>query len=123
LRTLPSSLLFRFAKIYEQKTFQGTLKGIWARVRYLKAEKSRNSRWPSVDREYRGCYFLKVSIGGDMAKTSESQSVKTIEDLIQQQMIEKEALLRLLIKKGVITPEEFRVEVDALRRKIQKQQK
>jgi len=58
-----------------------------------------------------------------MAKTSESQSVKTIEDLIQQQMIEKEALLRLLIKKGVITPEEFRVEVDALRRKIQKQQK
>lgn len=58
-----------------------------------------------------------------MEKTLNSQSIKTIEDLIQYQMIEKEAIVRLLIKKGVITPDEFRVEVDMLSKKIQKQKK
>ena len=56
-----------------------------------------------------------------MEKSSESPSVKTIEDLIQSQMIEKEAIVRLLIKKRIITPDEFKAEVDLLRGKIQKQ--
>jgi len=58
-----------------------------------------------------------------MEKTSDTQTVKTIEDLIQTQMIEKEALVRLLIKKGVITPDEFRAEVDMLSRKIETPEK
>lgn len=58
-----------------------------------------------------------------MGETLDSQSIKTIEDLIQSQMIEKEAIVRLLIKKGVITPDEFKGEVAMLSRKIQKQQK
>lgn len=61
--------------------------------------------------------------GGDMEKTLESQSIKTIEDLIQHQMIEREAIVRLLIKKGIFTIEEFRGEVDMLSRKINKEQK
>lgn len=58
-----------------------------------------------------------------MEKTVDNQSMKTIEDLIQSQMIEKEAIVRLLIKKGVITPDEFRGEVAMLSREIQKRRK
>jgi len=58
-----------------------------------------------------------------MEKTLDSQSIKTVEDLLRYQMIEKEAIVRLLIKKGVITLDEFRGEVDMLKRKIQNQQK
>ncbi len=54
-----------------------------------------------------------------MEKTSDEQSMKTIEDLLQSQMIEREAIVRLLIKKGIITPEELKVEIDLLSRKIQ----
>lgn len=57
-----------------------------------------------------------------MEKTREKESIKTIEDLIRSQMIEKEAIVRLLIKKGVITPEEFRGEVAMLSEKIRKRQ-
>jgi hypothetical protein len=58
-----------------------------------------------------------------MEKTLDNQSIKTIEDLIQSQMIEKEAIVRLLIKKGVMTADEFRDEVAMLSREIQKRQK
>jgi hypothetical protein len=58
-----------------------------------------------------------------MEKTLDNQSIKTIEDLIQSQMIEKEAIVRLLIKKGVMTADEFRGEVAMLSREIQKRQK
>ncbi|MBW2058945.1 MAG: hypothetical protein JRH07_09480 [Deltaproteobacteria bacterium] len=58
-----------------------------------------------------------------MGNTLDRQSIKTIEDLIQSQMIEKEALVRLLIKKGVITPDEFKGEVAMLSRRIQEQRK
>ncbi|NIS71870.1 MAG: hypothetical protein GTO12_23955 [Proteobacteria bacterium] len=58
-----------------------------------------------------------------MEKTLDNQSIKTIEDLIQDQMIEKEAIVRLLIKKGVFTVEEFRGEVDMLSRKVKMQGK
>ena len=58
-----------------------------------------------------------------MGENLDSQSIKTIEDLIRSQMIEKEAIVRLLIKKGVITPDEFRDEVDMLSRKIENPQK
>ncbi len=58
-----------------------------------------------------------------MEKTSDSQSIKTIEDLLQYQMIEKEAIVRLMIKKGVFTLEEFRGEVDMLTRRLKKQGK
>jgi len=54
-----------------------------------------------------------------MEKTSDGQSMKTIEDLIQSQMIEREAIVRLLIKKGIITGEELKAEIDLLNRKIQ----
>jgi polyhydroxyalkanoate synthesis regulator phasin len=53
-----------------------------------------------------------------MGKISDNQSIKTIEDLIQLQLIEKEALVRLLVKKGVITLNEFKGEVDTLTRKL-----
>lgn len=53
----------------------------------------------------------------------EKQSIKTIEDLIQHQMIEKEAIVRLLIKKGVFTLDEFRGEVALLSSKVKKGQK
>lgn len=56
-----------------------------------------------------------------MEKISDSQSIKTIEDLLQYQMIEKEAIVRLMIKKGVFTLEEFRGEVDMLTRRLKKQ--
>ena len=56
-----------------------------------------------------------------MENTLDKQSIKTIEDLIQTQMIEKEAIVRLLIKKGVITPDELRDEVAMLSGKIGKQ--
>jgi len=56
-----------------------------------------------------------------MEKISESQSIKTIEDLLQYQMIEKEAIVRLMIKKGVFTLEEFRGEVDMLTRRLKKE--
>jgi len=59
--------------------------------------------------------------GGGMENTLDKQSIKTIEDLIQTQMIEKEAIVRLLIKKGVITPDELRDEVAMLSGKIGKQ--
>jgi hypothetical protein len=55
-----------------------------------------------------------------MGKASEVQPMKTIEDLIQSQMVEKEAIVRLLIKKGIITPEELKAEVDLLSSKIQR---
>ena len=58
-----------------------------------------------------------------MEKTIDNQSIRTIEDLIQSQMIEKEAIVRLLIKKGVMTADEFRGEVAMLSREIQKRQK
>ena len=58
-----------------------------------------------------------------MRETLNNQSVKTIEDLLQHQMVEKEAIVRLLIKKGIFTPEEFGAEVQMLSRKIEKQQK
>ncbi len=58
-----------------------------------------------------------------MEKTLEKQSIKTIEDLIQHQMIEKEAIVRLLIKKGVFTLDEFRGEVALLSSKVKKGQK
>jgi hypothetical protein len=61
--------------------------------------------------------------GGDMEKTPDSGAMKTIEDLIQSQMIEREAIIRLLIKKGVMTHEEFREEVAMLSSKIKGQQK
>ena len=35
-------LIFRSPKVYEQKTFKTALRGIWARVQYLKAGKSGN---------------------------------------------------------------------------------
>lgn len=57
-----------------------------------------------------------------MEKTLEKQSIKTIEDLIQHQMIEKEAIVRLLIKKGVFTLDEFRGEVALLSSKVKKGQ-
>jgi hypothetical protein len=66
-----------------------------------------------------GCYPLAVVEGGDMAKTSEEQPIKTIEDLIQSQMIEREAIVRLLIKKGIITAEELKAEIDLLKRRIE----
>jgi hypothetical protein len=56
-----------------------------------------------------------------MEKSSDSPSVKTIEDLIQNQMIEKEAIVRLLIKKGVFTPEEFDSEVRTLNERVKGQ--
>jgi len=56
-----------------------------------------------------------------MENTLDKQSIKTIEDLIQTQMIEKEDIVRLLIKKGVITPDELRDEVAMLSGKIGKQ--
>jgi len=37
------SLLLRSPKVYKQKTFEGTLKGIWATGRHLRAKKSGNS--------------------------------------------------------------------------------
>jgi len=55
-----------------------------------------------------------------MGKASDVQPMKTIEDLIQSQMIEKEAIVRLLIKKGIITPEELKAEIDLLSSKIQR---
>lgn len=55
-----------------------------------------------------------------MGKASDVQPMKTIEDLIQSQMVEKEAIVRLLIKKGVITPEELKAEIDLLSSKIQR---
>ena len=58
-----------------------------------------------------------------MRETLNNRSVKTIEDLLQHQMIEKEAIVRLLIKKGVFTPEEFAAEVQMLSQRIEKQQK
>ncbi|NIQ40344.1 MAG: hypothetical protein GTN81_17435 [Proteobacteria bacterium] len=58
-----------------------------------------------------------------MEKTFDSKSIKTIEDLLQYQMLEKEAVVRLLIKKGVFTLEEFRGEVDMLTRKLKEQKK
>jgi hypothetical protein len=71
-----------------------------------------------------GATLSTIAIGVEaMEKSSESPSVKTIEDLIQSQMIEKEAIVRLLIKKRIITPDEFKAEVDLLRGKIQKQPK
>ncbi len=60
---------------------------------------------------------------GRMEKTFDSKSIKTIEDLLQYQMLEKEAVVRLLIKKGVFTLEEFRGEVDMLTRKLKEQKK
>jgi hypothetical protein len=58
-----------------------------------------------------------------MEKTFDSKSIKTIEDLLQSQMLEKEAVVRLLIKKGIFTFEEFRGEVDMLTRKLKRQEK
>ena len=58
-----------------------------------------------------------------MAEDLNSQSMKTIEDLLQHEMIEKEAIVRLLIKKGVFTPEEFRGEVQLLSKQVEKQRK
>lgn len=55
-----------------------------------------------------------------MGKASDVQPMKTIEDLIQSQMVEKEAIVRLLIKKGIITPEELKAEIDLLSSKIQR---
>ena len=55
-----------------------------------------------------------------MGKASDVQPMKTIEDLIQSQMIEKEAIVRLLIKKGIITPAELKAEIDLLSNKIQR---
>ena len=55
-----------------------------------------------------------------MAKDLDSQSMKTIEDLLQHEMIEKEAIVRLLIKKGIITPAELKAEIDLLSNKIQR---
>jgi hypothetical protein len=55
-----------------------------------------------------------------MGKVSEVQPMNTIEDLIQSQMVEKEAIVRLLIKKGIITPEELKAEIDLLSSKIQR---
>ena len=58
-----------------------------------------------------------------MKETLDEPAIKTIEDLIRDQMVEKEALIRLMIKKGIITHEEFREEVDILTRRMREQGK
>jgi len=45
------SHVFPSPKVYEQKAFEGTLEGIWALARSLKAEKSGNSRDKRLDME------------------------------------------------------------------------
>jgi hypothetical protein len=58
-----------------------------------------------------------------MKETLDEPAIKTIEDLIRSQMVEKEALIRLMIKKGIITHEELREEVDILTRRMREQGK
>jgi len=51
-----------------------------------------------------------------MTDESRPNELETIEELIISSALEQEALINLLLKKGVITPTEFMEEIKKLRR-------
>ncbi len=60
----------------------------------------------------------RTNYGGDSIMTDESKpnELETIEELIISSALEQEALVNLLLKKGIITPAEFVEELTKLRR-------
>ncbi len=62
-------------------------------------------------------------IGGYIATALDSRQIVRFEELIVPQVIQQEALTRLLVEKGIITEEEFLEMVKAVNQKMKSKKK
>ena len=53
-----------------------------------------------------------------MAQKLDAKETVSLEELCSSNMLEQEAILRLLVKKGIITPEEFIKELELVKREM-----
>jgi hypothetical protein len=79
-----------------------------ARSFYGNVPKVTNGKLPrSISRKEDGVHFAAGEEGGSMTTPLDPKQVVTFEELLMSQVVSQDALIRLLIAKGLFTKDEF----------------
>ena len=88
-----------------------------ARSFYGNVPKVTDGRVPrSISRKEGGAQFVPGEKEGSMATSLDPKQLVTFEELLMSQVVSQDALIRLLIERGVFTKEEFLEMVKAVDR-------